>query len=45
MDMDFVGAFELEYGRMVDLSRIIEIDLIYGQQYRVTLKIFTNTCR
>ena len=23
MDMDFVGAFELEYGRMVDFSRII----------------------
>ena len=23
MDMDFVGAFELEYGRMVDFSIII----------------------
>ena len=23
MDMDFVGAFELEYGKMVDFSRII----------------------
>ena len=22
MDMDFVGAFEREYGRMVDFSRI-----------------------
>ena len=25
MDMDFVGDFELEYGRMVDFSRIIAI--------------------
>ena len=24
MDMDFVGTFELEYGRMVDFSRIID---------------------
>ena len=23
MDKDFVGAFELEYGRMVDFSRIL----------------------
>ena len=23
MDMDCVGAFELEYGRMVDFSRLI----------------------
>ena len=23
MDMDFVGAFELEYGRVVDFSRIM----------------------
>ena len=25
MDMDFVGTFELEYGRMVDFSRIIDM--------------------
>ena len=27
MDMDFVGTFELEYGRMVDFSRIIVINM------------------
>ena len=26
MEMDFVGTFELEYGRMVDFSRIIDKD-------------------
>ena len=26
MEMDCVGAFELEYGWMVDFSRIMEID-------------------
>ena len=27
MDMNFVGAFELEYGRMVEFSRIIGIQI------------------
>ena len=35
MDMDFVGAFELEYGRMIDFSRIILSFTIHTQYIRI----------
>ena len=34
MDMDFVGTFKLQYGRMVDSSRIIVVILLAIQMFR-----------
>ena len=37
MDLDFVGAFELEYGRMVDFSRITVVLPGNGQFHNLGL--------
>ena len=37
MEMDFIGAFELEYGMMVDFRRIIEVHPIRSGTLVLTL--------